>query len=189
MSRSHGYLTQLWGKAWEFIRSQGMQWETHQPPRATSAAKGERSGPGVKGATYTVSPTPTFQGNSAPLPTSREHLGNQGTLKTQRRIWLLLCIAWSRCCISPVWDKSPHMPKGVFNASQLHCSHPPLLAPPKGHSKISLFQQVFPLHPVKRPFCFVCFFNESILNRSNHTAALQSAKVWAKLAGGFHPSV
>lgn len=63
-----------------------MQWETHPPPSATSAAKGERSGPGVKGATYAVSPTPTFQGNSAPLPTSREHLGNRNIKNTKENL-------------------------------------------------------------------------------------------------------
>lgn len=76
VSRSHGCLTQLWGKAWEFIKSKesrvGESLASPPVPR-----RGASSGPAVKGA-------PMLQGNGT-TTSALAHLGSQDMLKTQRR--------------------------------------------------------------------------------------------------------
>ena len=68
--------------------------------------RGQKHGPGVKGASYAVSPTPALQGNSAPLPTALEHLDNPGMLKTQRALGCFSALPDPGAVISPVQDKS-----------------------------------------------------------------------------------
>lgn len=71
VSRSHGCLTQLWGKAWEFIKSKESRVGESLAPRC------HVKGPGVKG-------VPMLQGNGT-TTSALAHLGSQDMLKTQRR--------------------------------------------------------------------------------------------------------
>lgn len=139
--------------------------------------RGQKHGPRVKGASYAVGPTPSLQGDLAPLLAALEHLDNLGTLKTQGHLAASL-----RCLIQVLLShqcrtREQHVQRGVVKASPPQCSHRPHQHPWNHIPGSPLLQLALQLGSVGvlflwwGPFTTLCLFLPVALQTSERSQA------------------